>query len=578
MKQGLSLRVSQHLALTPQLQQSIRLLQLSTLELTQEIDQMLDENPFLEKDHEAAEREDFGLAQEDTPVQTDTMANELLSEAQEESAQAEKDHVERDQVERDLADMEAPLDAAPLDADPLSGGLESLQDAYQEPRPEASSSTENSSESQAENLDNTSLEGVAESWEGDGSVEFSADDSEWGGDAPPRNGAMDNDVSDATELARSNLSLTDFLHRQALSLRLDEVDRAALRFLIESLNDDGYLEDSLTSLAEGLAGEDVEQVEELEHRFQMALHLLHSLEPTGVGARDLSECLLLQLKAMECDSEELEELRAVAVGMCKQPLEMLARRDVKRLVVALSTSEVLVKKAIALIARLEPKPGRRFVDVERQVVVPDVLVTRVGVDRDGLPKYRVQLNSDVMPRLRVHDIYAGALKSSGKGEGHVGLQQRLQEARWFIKNIQQRFDTILRVSHAIAQRQRNFFTHGELAMKPMVLREIADELGLHESTISRVTTAKYMSTPNGTFELKYFFGSGLGTDSGNNASSTAVRALIKQFVASENPKKPLSDNQLSEMLKEQGIDCARRTVAKYREALRIAPTNLRKTL
>ena len=573
MKQGLSLRVSQHLALTPQLQQSIRLLQLSTLELTQEIDQMLDENPFLEKDHEAAEREDFGLAQEDTPVQTDTMANELLSTAQEESAQAEKD-----QVERDLADMEAPLDTAPLDADPLSGGLESLQDAYQEPRPEASSSTENSSESQAENLDNTSLEGVAESWEGDGSVEFSADDSEWGGDAPPRNGAMDNDVSDATELARSNLSLTDFLHRQALSLRLDEVDRAALRFLIESLNDDGYLEDSLTSLAEGLAGEDVEQVEELEHRFQMALHLLHSLEPTGVGARDLSECLLLQLKAMECDSEELEELRAVAVGMCKQPLEMLARRDVKRLVVALSTSEVLVKKAIALIARLEPKPGRRFVDVERQVVVPDVLVTRVGVDRDGLPKYRVQLNSDVMPRLRVHDIYAGALKSSGKGEGHVGLQQRLQEARWFIKNIQQRFDTILRVSHAIAQRQRNFFTHGELAMKPMVLREIADELGLHESTISRVTTAKYMSTPNGTFELKYFFGSGLGTDSGNNASSTAVRALIKQFVASENPKKPLSDNQLSEMLKEQGIDCARRTVAKYREALRIAPTNLRKTL
>ncbi len=573
MKQGLSLRVSQHLALTPQLQQSIRLLQLSTLELTQEIDQMLDENPFLEKDHEAAEREDFGLAQEDTPVQTDTMANELLSTAQEESAQAEKDQVERDRV-----DMEAPLDAVPLDADPLSGGLESLQDAYQEPRPEASSSTENSSESQAENLDNTSLEGVAESWEGDGSVEFSADDSEWGGDAPPRNGALDNDVSDATELARSNLSLTDFLHRQALSLRLDEVDRAALRFLIESLNDDGYLEDSLTSLAEGLAGEEVEQVEELEHRFQMALHLLHSLEPTGVGARDLSECLLLQLKAMECDSEELEELRAVAVGMCKQPLEMLARRDVKRLVVALSTSEVLVKKAIALIARLEPKPGRRFVDVERQVVVPDVLVTRVGVDRDGLPKYRVQLNSDVMPRLRVHDIYAGALKSSGKGEGHVGLQQRLQEARWFIKNIQQRFDTILRVSHAIAQRQRNFFTHGELAMKPMVLREIADELGLHESTISRVTTAKYMSTPNGTFELKYFFGSGLGTDSGNNASSTAVRALIKQFVASENPKKPLSDNQLSEMLKEQGIDCARRTVAKYREALRIAPTNLRKTL
>jgi RNA polymerase sigma-54 factor len=575
MKQGLSLRVSQHLALTPQLQQSIRLLQLSTLELTQEIEQMLDENPFLEKDHEAAEREEYGLSQEDTPVQTDTLASELLSEEASFEAQQAK---EAQEIQEAPDSLEAPDTVDALDAlDPLDA-IDLSKDPFDNLSTSSSTSSESTPEAQAESLEGASLDGVAESWEGDGSVEFSADDSEWGGDAPPRNGAQESDVSDATELARANLSLTDFLHRQALSLRLDEVDRAALRFLIESLNDDGYLEDSLKSLAEGLAGDDYEQVEELEHRFQMALHLLQTLEPTGVGARDLAECLLLQLKSMPCESEEAQELRDVAIGMCKQPLEMLARRDVKRLVVALSTSEAMVKKAIALIARLEPKPGRRFVDVERQVVIPDVLVTKAGVDRDGLPKYRVQLNTEVMPRLRVHDIYAGALKTSGKGEGHLGLQQRLQEARWFIKNIQQRFDTILRVSHAIAQRQRNFFTHGELAMKPMVLREIADELGLHESTISRVTTAKYMSTPNGTFELKYFFGSGLGTDSGNNASSTAVRALIKQFVQNENPKKPLSDNQLSEMLKEQGIDCARRTVAKYREALKIAPTNLRKTL
>jgi len=207
--------------------------------------------------------------------------------------------------------------------------------------------------------------------------------------------------------------------------------------------------------------------------------------------------------------------------------------------------------------------------------VPDVLV--IGTRKGGELHFRVQLNPDVMPKLRVHDIYANALRG-GKGEGHLGLQQRLQEARWFIKNIQQRFDTILRVSTAIVERQRNFFIHGELAMRPLVLREIADELGLHESTISRVTTAKYMTTPMGTFELKFFFGSGLGTDSGSAASSTAVRALIKQLVAAENPNKPLSDNQLSEMLKEQGIDCARRTVAKYREALKIAPANLRKTL
>ena len=557
MKQGLSLRVSQHLALTPQLQQSIRLLQLSTLELSQEIEQMLDDNPFLEKENEVAEREDFGLEQGDAPISADAQSSEAAQAEEsrsDEAAQEGEDHAELN-------------DYAELTLTPPPDGLGST----------TQSDTDASNDSSASNEDST-IEGVAESWDGDGSVEFSADDSEWGGDAPPRNGALDQDTSDATELAHSSQSLTEHLHRQALSMRLDEVDRAALRFLIESLNDDGYLEDSLQNLAEGLAGDDEEQVEALVDRFQMALHLLQSLEPTGVGARDLGECLRLQLKAMQTPNAQAEELRLVALAICELSMDMLARRDVKRLCTALSENEMRVKLAITLIARLEPKPGRRFVDVERQIVVPDVIVTRAGVDRDGLPKFRVQLNSDVMPRLRVHDIYAGALKGSGKSDAHQGLQQRLQEAKWFIKNIQQRFETILRVSHAISQRQRNFFIHGELAMRPMVLREIADELGLHESTISRVTTAKYMSTPFGTFELKYFFGSGLGTESGTNASSTAVRALLKQFVASENPQKPLSDNQLSEMLKEQGIDCARRTVAKYREALKIAPTNLRKVL
>jgi len=562
MKQGLSLRVSQHLALTPQLQQSIRLLQLSTLELSQEIEQMLDDNPFLEKESDLAEREDFGVGQDDAPITADAQSSEaaLEQEAATDDASQSGD---------DLEGLESAelSDYSELTLTPPSDGLSSQTVSDADGPNEASAGAEDST-----------IEGVAESWDGDGSVEFSADDSEWGGDAPPRNGALDQDTSDATELARSSQSLTEFLHRQALSMRLDEVDRAALRFLIESLNDDGYLEDSLQNLAEGLAGDDEEQVESLVERFQMALHLLQNLEPTGVGARDLGECLRLQLKAMTTPNAQAEELRLVALAICGLSMEMLARRDVKRLCTALSENETRIKLAIALIARLEPKPGRRFVDVERQIVVPDVIVTRAGVDRDGLPKFRVQLNSDVMPRLRVHDIYAGALKGSGKSDAHQGLQQRLQEAKWFIKNIQQRFETILRVSHAISQRQRNFFIHGELAMKPMVLREIADELGLHESTISRVTTSKYMSTPFGTFELKYFFGSGLGTESGTNASSTAVRALLKQFVASENPKKPLSDNQLSEMLKEQGIDCARRTVAKYREALKIAPTNLRKVL
>jgi len=408
-------------------------------------------------------------------------------------------------------------------------------------------------------------------WDGDGSIDMAADDSEWGGDAPARNGAAsdDDDVS-AADLARAHESLQDHLHRQALGLRLDEVGRQALYFLIESLNDDGYLEDPLEELAQSLTGADpdLEQFEELVEQFRISLKLLQSLEPAGVGARNLAECLSLQLAQLP-PSEECE----VARRICRQPMDLLARRDIKKLVQLCDAPDAAIRTAMALIARLEPKPGRRFVNVERNVIVPDVIVTSSGHGPNM--KFRAQLNPDVMPRLRVHDIYANALKGH-KGDG--GLQQRLQEARWFIKNIQQRFDTILRVSTAIVERQRNFFIHGELAMRPLVLREIADELGLHESTISRVTTAKYISTPYGTFELKYFFGSALSTETGGNASSTAVRALIKQFVSSENVKKPLSDNQLSDMLKEQGIECARRTVAKYREALRIAPANLRKAL
>ena len=525
MKQGLSLRVSQHLALTPQLQQSIRLLQLSTLELSQEVEQMLDDNPFLELADDAAVREEFGIEHANTPVGQDSR------------------------------DFEFATNSIAENTDGTSGS--SLKDA----------------ETAAETSSESALE---DNWDGDGSAASSPDDSEWGGDAPARSNNLESSDAEASDLSGGHESLQDHLHQQALGLRLSDVDRAALHFLIESLNDDGYLEDSLAALAGGLAGADLAQAEELMEHFAVALKLLQHMEPAGVGARTLAECLQLQLQGAEaCD-----ETRA-ALAICRQPVELLARRDVKRLSHLCGCTEAVVKAAIALIGRLEPKPGRRFVNVERNFIVPDVLVVKTGRG------FKVTLNSDVMPRLRVHDIYARALKQhNGRGSGTSGasgassqaLQQRLQEARWFIKNIQQRFDTILRVSSAIVERQKNFFSHGELAMRPMVLREIADELGLHESTISRVTTAKYMRTPFGTFELKYFFGSALGTETGGNASSTAVRALIKQFVASESAKKPLSDNQISEMLKEQGIECARRTVAKYREALRIAPTNLRKSL
>ncbi|MFW5333017.1 RNA polymerase factor sigma-54 [Hydrogenophaga sp. ZJX-1] len=550
MKQGLSLRVSQHLALTPQLQQSIRLLQLSTLEMAQEVEQMLDENPFLERTEDIAEREAFGLEQVDAPVS----AGEQIAEA-----------------------------ALPV-ADAVAAPTE-----YDGPLPDRVSSTSDTpADSGSGDEIESRLDGatpVEESWEGDGTVEMAPDDSEWGGDAPARNsgsGGDDDETASAADLARSPVSLQDHLHEQARCLRLSDEDQAALYFLIESLNDDAYLEDDLAELALGFwrlmhgreaAAPGIEELEVAEAQLRMALGLLQHMEPTGVGARNLGECLRLQIEELR----NSPEARA-ALAICNQSMELVAKRDIKRLCALCGIDDETARAALAIIARLEPKPGRRFIDVERNVVVPDVIVTRAGRG------FKVILNPDVMPRLRVHDVYANAMRQNRGGRdnggeaGHAAMQQRLQEARWFIKNIQQRFDTILRVSSAIVERQRNFFMHGELAMRPLVLREIADELGLHESTISRVTTAKYMATPFGTYELKYFFGSSLGTETGGNASSTAVRALLKQFIASEEPKKPLSDNQLSDLLKEQGIECARRTVAKYREALRIAPANLRKAL
>ncbi|HEY1230630.1 MAG TPA: RNA polymerase factor sigma-54, partial [Ramlibacter sp.] len=454
MKQGLSLRVSQHLALTPQLQQSIRLLQLSTLELAQEVEQMLGDNPFLELSAEEAPREEFGLDRADTPAPQEEREADFMPAGDFGSSDGER-----------ATSSSTDADPAPVETEPSD-------------------------------------------WDGDGSTEVVADDGEWGGEAQARrNNNEPGDDVEAADLAHPHVSLQDHLHRQALALRLAEEDRAALRFLIESLNDDGYLEDPLEDLAAGLAPDDLEQQEELVHRFTVALRLLHHLEPAGIGARSLAECLTLQLKALQ--AERHDAVRETALAICRHPMDLLARRDVKRLAALCGEPDAAIKAAIGLITRLEPKPGRRFVNVERNVVVPDVLVTKVG--RGNQVRFRVQLNPDVMPRLRVHDVYAGALKAH-RGEGHQALQQRLQEARWFIKNIQQRFDTILRVSNAIVERQKNFFVHGELAMRPLVLREIADELGLHESTISRVTTAKYMATPFGTYELKYFFGSALGTE------------------------------------------------------------------
>ncbi len=509
MKPTLQVRLSQHLALTPQLQQSIRLLQLSTLELHQEVEQMLEQNPFLEPEEDA------------TPF--DYSANEKTTPSQRE-------------------EQDAPGSAVGEGGDEPSG-MDSADFGTTE-RDDWENGTERDD-----------FDGIRELPSGNAAGSGSDED---GFDAQDRN--------------TPTPTLQDHLRTQLSGMRLSPSDAAAVQVLIESLDDDGYLdgtlEDIVARLADALGLVDDEERDDLLSQLRCGLKWLQSMEPAGVGATNLGDCLALQLRdTPACPA------RDCALTICRQHLELLARRDLKKLASATGTDEATVKAAQALIVACEPKPARPFARAENLIVVPDVIVMKSGRG------WKVMLNPDVMPKLRVSDVYAQAVRGQRGGAGNnSSLSARLQEARWFIRNIQQRFDTILRVSQAIVERQKAFFTHGEIAMKPLVLREIADELGLHESTISRVTTAKYMNTPFGTFELKYFFGSSLNTDAGGNASSTAVRALIKQFVAAENIAKPLSDSQIADMLEEQGIQVARRTVAKYREALKIAPANLRKAM
>jgi RNA polymerase sigma-54 factor len=503
LKPSLQVRLSQHLALTPQLQQSIRLLQLSTLELQQEVEQMLEQNPFLEVEEESPVADELPLAERALPPSDDGAGGDEGG-----------DDPQRGVDNTDFGTTE---------------------------REEWSNGTEGDD-----------FDGIRETPSLAGSAAGQGDDDEF----------------EPQDRSAATTTLADHLCRQLAGMRLAPEERAAVQVLIDSLDEDGYLADTIDDIAAQLVPDDEERREGLVEQLQCALRWLQSLEPAGVGARDLPECLTLQLRGQRrCEAQ------ALAIIVCKHHLDLLARRDYRKLAAATGADEELIKAAQAMIVACEPKPGRPFGRTEATIVVPDVIVQKAARG------WKVVLNPDVMPKLRINDLYAQAIKA-GRGTGASGspLAARLQEARWFVKNVQQRFETIVRVSQAIVERQKGFFTHGEIAMRPLVLREIADELGLHESTISRVTTAKYMATPLGTFELKYFFGSALATEAGGNASSTAVRALIRQLVAAEPVDKPLSDNQLAEMLGEQGIQVARRTVAKYREALKIAPANLRRAL
>jgi RNA polymerase sigma-54 factor len=476
MKHSLQLRLSQHLALTPQLQQSIRLLQLSTLELNQELERFLQENPLLE-------REEVGGEPEMLPPGMNGSAS---------------DHITTTSTA--TAAEEAP---APSEGDVFGAANE----GYGSPRED--------------------------------------DD-----DAYP-------------QLAADNPSLREHLSTQVTLTNLPERDRTLVTLLIESLDDDGYLTQDLAEILAMLPEEAGVEPEEL----QIALKHLQHLEPTGVGARNLGECLALQLAAMP----QTTPYRAEALDVVRNHLEALAARDFTKLKKALRCDDAFLRGVQKLITSLNPRPGRVYGSDDTRYVVPDVIVRKVK------GAWVAALNPEAMPKLRINRLYADIL-ARARSSGSHQLASQLQEAKWLIKNVQQRFDTILRVAQAIVDRQRHFFEHGEVAMRPLVLREIADALGLHESTVSRVTTQKFMHTPRGIFELKYFFGSHVTTESGGAASSTAIRALIRQLVGAENSRKPLSDSQISEILGQQGIVVARRTVAKYRESLQILPVNLRKTL
>jgi RNA polymerase sigma-54 factor len=499
MKQSLQLRTSQHLALTPQLQQSIRLLQLSTLELHQELERLLSDNPMLER----------------------------------------------------------------LD-DPLDHSVRLLGDGAISPLANASDGTSAQSQDSS-NTDTPAADGDTnfdggESQSSDESATVSSD-AEWDFNDVAR-GAKDPDDDDARPQMEAPLStLREHLLEQ-MRLTLSQTrDRALLEVVIDALNDNGYLEESLEEILERLPPELEIELEELS----VALKLLHSFEPVGVGARTVAECLALQIKQLP---RIAFVTRRNALFIVENHLALFAQRDFSKLKKLLSCDDEDLREAQEVIRQCKPHPGAAFNAGSADYVVPDVVVKRIKNN------WQVMLNHDVMPRLRVNSVYANILHQS-KGEGSMTSQ--LQEAKWLIKNMRQRFDTILRVAQAIVERQRNFFAHGAVAMRPLVLREIADTLGLHESTISRVTTQKYMLTPHGMFELKYFFGSHVATDAGGEASSTAIRALIKQLIGAEDPKNPFSDSKLADMLGEQGMVIARRTVAKYREALKIPAVGLRKS-
>ena len=487
MKQSIQLRIGQQLTMTPQLQQAIRLLQLSTLELHTEIQNALDSNPMLE--------------------------GELEGEAQDARDSGETDRTR----ESKEAEVDAPLtteraDTMPEDL-PVDSNWEDIFDT---------------------GATSYSSPGTDERRDGYETVTVSSGD------------------------------LQDHLFWQLGLTNLSETDRIIATTLIDAIDENGYLSQDIAEIQRNLSGENEIGLDEIE----AVLHRIQQFDPVGVGARNLGECLTLQLQQFDPDTPWLKE----AGILIRDHLNLLGNHDYNTLIRRMRIAKDDLQHIIHLIQSLNPRPGSPFSAMEPEYIIPDVFVTRSG------GKWRVELNTESIPKLRINAFYANMVKRANNSSDNTYLKNNLQEARWFLKSLQSRHETLLKVANSIVARQRGFFDYGEEAMKPMVLRSIAEEVEMHESTISRVTTRKYMHTPRGIYEFKYFFSSHVNTEAGGECSATAIRAIIKKLVAAENPGKPLSDSKMASLLAEQGIQVARRTIAKYRESLSIAPSNERKRL
>lgn len=505
MKQALQFRLGQNLTMTPQLQQAIRLLQLSTLELNNEIQDALDSNMMLEVSEDA---------------EGDTSPEAASGQDNDSNSSSDTNLQSADSAETIGSDNSSADDNIPEDL-PVDT---SWDDIYDSVTPVSNASLSSSS--------------------------YSSDDQP--------------DVYTA-----SSESLHDSLRWQLKMTHFSEKDAAIAEVIIDEINDDGFLAVSVDDIIIALNQNNDELEEPVEaDEVEAVLKQVQNFDPPGVGARDLRESLLIQLYNQPNDVD----LREYAITLVKEYFDLLANREFSQLMRKMKINEDDLKEVIQLVQSMNPRPGSQVSTEQTDYIVPDVIVKKVK------GAWKIELNPDAAPKLRINESYAKMIKDVKNADDNTSMKNHLQEARWFIKSLLSRNETLLKVAQCIVERQKEFLEHGEEAMKALVLHDIAEAVDMHESTISRVTTKKYMHTPRGIFELKYFFSSHVSTASGGECSATAIRALIKKLIAAEIPKKPLSDNKIAQILEEQGINVARRTVAKYRESLAIPPSNERKRL